>query len=150
MLKIKLFAFVLMISVARFLRLFLKAQIFPNLSDFLISLIVMYKCQASFYVIFFIEYNNFLLFSLNQHLNKLQCNFKPFTLDQNIWGLIHLFRNIQKVYFQMHNIALMINSTFGWFLLTILLDEFNIITNNIFTILLYDDTKFGFSIIRKF
>lgn len=176
-LRVKFFLSVIMISLIQALKMFVKSALFSTASDIFLYLLSFYKIWATFFALCLIEYNNFLLFSLNQHLEKMQCNFelylnmcdqyhlryehqhlnesrdnsKLYILDQNVWGLIHLYRNIQRVHFKLHQTASAINSRFGYFLLAAFLDIFNYTVNNIFGLIVnLIDPKLGLTLFRNF
>lgn len=153
MFRVKLFGFVFANSLVYSLKLFVRSTTFFASIDIVVSLLMLYKGWAIFLVLILIDYNTFLLFSLNQHLKTLQCNFEQSKLEHNneSWGLVHLHRHIQNVHLKIHQIALMINSQFGWFWLAVLLDKFNVIITSIFAIFVGSmDATFGFMIIREF
>lgn len=105
----------------------LKSSILSTSFDCMTLILGICKCWAVLLVIILIDFMDFLLFSLNQQLEKLSSDEFQF-----VWNLINLFRHIRIIHFKLHRVTAMINKRFGWFLIALLFDMFNLINNSIF------------------
>lgn len=118
-----------------FIKIFLKTKVYFLSIDIVISLMILYKVWAVFFVLIFIDYNGCLLFVLNEYLEQLQSNpnFKLFKIDRFV---MYLHRHIQTVYFEIYQSVLIINSVFGLFLLAFFLDQFTILISSMYYLFL--------------
>lgn len=133
-------------SAVYFCKIFLRSPTFSIECDFSRFLSMAYKFWGLFLVLIFIEYRNFLIFSLNQKLMST----KLFHLDSNTWSLFHLLEHIRMVHIKLHRLSTMINKHFGWFLLTILLDHFTNITSTFLYLFMASvDPDLRFKMARK-
>lgn len=125
--RVKLFISVIMINAIYFVRILIYSSTFSLIHDIYRCILMTYKCWAIFFIIIVIEYRNFLISVLNQELGSLHS--KQFRANINFSNLIHLLRHIRIFYSKFFQITEMINSQFGWCLVIIFLDNFNLITS---------------------
>lgn len=146
-LRMKFVLCVIVPSAFYCLKLYFRSPAFSFESDFGRLLLAIYENWASFLVLLLIEYRNFLLFSLNRKIKMSKLSY----LDSNTLNLFHLFGHIQRVHSKIHHISTMINSHFGWLLLMILLDYFNIITSSVLYVFInIVDPQFRLRIARNY
>lgn len=112
----------------------------------LLLIVEMCKLTAMHFVVCLIEYMNFLIYSLNQQLINVRCD--EFGSDNNVWDLINLLRRIRTMHFKLHNVAIEVNSRFGWFLVAIPIHLFGLINSNAF--LSFTSFAEGFNMLRLF
>lgn len=134
--RFKLLIYIFSVIVAYVYKFFIQPEVFNWLSSSVVFVLMVYKCWMLFFVIFLIDYKTFLMSALNNHLDKLQYSINSIKLDSSIWELLHLFKHIQTVHFELHKVTQLISSRFGWILLINLMDLFIIFTNNIIAIIL--------------
>lgn len=133
--RFKLIICVILIMLIYIYKIYVFSKIGDPFPSFIICSLMGYKCWILFFVTILIDYNTFLMSSLNNHLNKLQYNFK-IKFESHFWALLHLFKHVQSVHYELHKATHWINSCFGWILLAVFVDLFIIATNNIIAILL--------------
>lgn len=146
-LRTKFVLCVILPSAIYCLKLYYRSPAYSFESDFGRFLLAIYENWSTFLVLLLIEYRNFLLFSLNRKMKISKISY----LDSNTLSLFHLFGHIQRVHSKIHQISTMINSHFGWLLLMILLDHFNIITSSVlYTFINIVDPQFRLRIARNY
>lgn len=128
--RLKCIVSVAMCSLALITKIIIHSPVLSMSLDFNTLALALYRCWIILFIILLIEYTNLLLFSLNQHLKSLQ--FERFQLDARVWDLVHFLRHIRAIHFQMHKITQMVNLRFGWFLIAIIIDMFNLTINSSF------------------
>lgn len=121
---------VILIGVLYLLKVLFHSLVLAISTDFYAFILTVCKCWALHFVILLVDYMNILLFSLNERLEQVR--FDEFHLDGGVWDLIHLLRHIRIVHFKLHKVTVIINSQFGWFWITMLLDVFIVINNSFF------------------
>lgn len=110
--------------------------------------LMIYKFSEIFLIIIVIEYRNFLIFSLNETICILLSKRSNAYVD--ICNLVHHLRHIRILHFNLHKISAMISSRFGWCLVIIFLDNFNLITSFFCAIAMTPGSYQRFEIIRKY
>lgn len=85
-------------------------------------IVTIHKLFALFQVIFFVEFSNFLLFCLNQELNRLQYGCHNLLIISHIESSVITLRNIKKIHFKMSKVNKLVTSRFGYFMTAMLLE----------------------------
>lgn len=142
------FVIIIAICLLFFLKIFTNSPTFSIIYDVCRLILMIFKFLAIFLLVILIEYNNFLILALNKELDKPRPDL--FHVDINKRNLIRRIQNIKILQFESYKISTMINSQFGWFVMSIFLDNFNIITNGVLLFFMYTvNGSNGFLFFRK-
>lgn len=123
---------VVFVVLPHFLKIFFISPVLSTTFTIFAAILIACRTSAILIVIILIEYTNFLMFSLNQHLSGVS---DLIELDANVWQLIRLLRHARTVHFKLYKVTVMMNLRFGWFLVAFSLDMFCALNNSGFFIL---------------
>lgn len=132
-----------------FLKIFIFSTSFSMYSNVSEFILLTCKSFAILLILILLDYKNILIRSLNQQLESF--NLERFQVDLNIWKLTQFLRSSGVFYCNLHEITQMINVQFGFFLIAVFLDMFNVITNctSVFFLAPIESTPF-YNVIRKY
>lgn len=135
------------------LRLSIRTSIFPHLLEIPSLSISLIKCIAFTHIVFYMDFVKNGFNSLNLHFDAMANNNTAGTfpvLHSKI--LITNFYDLKFVHFKMMRIISRLNARFGWTLISLSLDAFFTITNNVYWTFLYRITspENGLLIIRNY
>lgn len=128
---IKFLLMIVIVGMLFFMKIILGSTLVSTQYDVLNFVLVFYKRFGVFLLVLLIDFESILLNSLNQRLEYLRLNFDQDRIDSVVFEVVYLFHHIRLVHLKLNNVSTMINSRFGWFLIAVLLDYFNHITNGI-------------------
>lgn len=128
------FFLTIIINTLFFLIKFLTDGDHLTLENITVFLLLIYKMIAIFQVIFFIDFKNLILFSMNEHLKSLHCDLKILLIKSNSNDCTNTLKYVKTIHFNMWKVAELISARFGWFMIVFLLELVFVPCVSIFTV----------------
>lgn len=119
--RLKLFLCVIINVFLFLLKLKTKGEV-SKLKHFWSVILTVYKMIALFQVVFFVDFSNRLLFSLNKELSQYHGCCEVISTGSRIEHFVFVLHNIQKIHFKLCNLVQITSSRFGWFICTLLME----------------------------
>lgn len=135
-------AAVLLSSFSSFaLRISIQASFIPVFLQFSYFLVILIKCITITHIVFYMDFVKSTFNSVNFHFDEMANNVAGKFPILHSKTIISNFYELKFVHFKMMRIISGLNSRFGWTLLSLSLDAFLAVTNNVYWIFLHRITS---------